>query len=158
MGGLLIALAPAVSQSAVVYRMSGTGCQPLNHNFDYAFEYNPGEGYSQPGSAGTLAGMTCMLPTSDATFSASTLDQVNVRYHVDGTGTVMGWLFFHDYDSPDFVECDFEQDSAVSGYGMLTLEKSCSGYDSTWGVTLAISAGSLTTSEALSIKLVSVYE
>ena len=85
---------------------------------------------------------------------------------VSGTGgraggtadTVYGLLYFHDYDSNDYVECGEDEDSNVSQqFGQLQVSKSCSGYESTWGVTVEVGAYTMETYERLWVKLISVY-
>lgn len=157
MSGLLAGLAPAVGQAAVAYRISGNGCSPSADeygDFTYMGEY----GLTLTGT-GNSAGVDCAIPTSDSTFSASTITQANVRYYITGTAEhVYATLYFHDHDSHDYVECEDDEDTNVSSaFGQLTLPKTCSGYESTWGVTIEVAAYPLETYERLWVKLITVY-
>jgi hypothetical protein len=68
------------------------------------------------------------------TSAANELASVTVRYemHNDTDNVVHSSLYFHDYDSNDYVQCDYEQVFDVSGYTSIGLTNSCSGYSSSW--------------------------
>src|SRR5688572_17704318 len=136
--GLVICLTPAVGQASIVYRMGGNGCAPAADEFvDYL--YDPHYGLTVSGS-GDLAKVVCALPTSESTFTASTLSQVNVRYYAHGgLDGVYATLTFHDYDSYAYVECEEDRDTDLSfSFGTLELPKSCSGYESNWPVVVEV--------------------
>src|SRR5688500_12109719 len=156
MGGLVL-LAPAIGQSAVVYRMSGGGCVPPRDDYE-EFSYQESEGLTVS-SNGFSARASCTIPTSDSTFTPSTMTSVNVRYHiVPGTAdNVAARLAFHDYDSHDYVECDEDvHTNPTSYFGLLSLQKSCSGYASNWGVMVEVYAYEMSAVDNLTVKLISV--
>lgn len=162
MCGLGISLAPAVGDAAVVYRTSGVVCRPELDTLGSA-QFSPESGLIQTsdGSSGETPDIACVLPTSDATLTPSTLTKVNIRYHVSGTASLTGHLVFHDYDSPDYVECAEDVDVVTTTqFNNLELTKSCSAssYESNWGVVPAIRTTGLTLLETLTIKVVTAYD
>jgi len=157
MSGLVMCLAPAAGHAAVVYRVGGNTCTPMEDEYsDYA--YLPHGGFEVHGIGTARA--ECPIPTSPSTFDAATLSHVNVRYYLNGVSNeVEATLWFHDYDSHSYVECESDWDSNVSaGFGMLEISKECSGYEDSWAVGVEVSAFSVGSSESLVVKLISVYE
>ena len=154
--GLGILLAPAVVQSAVAYRTSGAACKPRVSGGGHPF-LSPESGFNYV--LGVAPVVACAIPTSDDTFSPTTLTQVNVRYYFGVDATVIGRIVFHDYDSPDFVECGQDADTfTTTGYRTLEIPKSCSSssYESNWAAVAAIETRNMGSHERLNVKLISV--
>lgn len=153
--GLGILLAPAVVQSAVVYRTSGAACKTW---VGTAGMHSPESGFVSFVEL-VPPRLVCALPTSDDTFLPTTLTQVNVRYYFGGSATVTGRIVFHDYDSPDFVECGEDADTfTTNGYRTLEIPKSCnsSTYASNWAAVAAVETSNMHFNELLNVKLISV--
>ncbi|HEY6728226.1 MAG TPA: hypothetical protein VI197_29655 [Polyangiaceae bacterium] len=156
MSTLTVLLAPAVGDAAVVYRTSGVACRPETHTLGPS-SFMPDLGLVQYVDAPVIG---CWIPTGEATVTPSTLEQVNIRYHVTGASTVAGRLILHDYASHDYVECGEDVDVvSTAGFGQLELEKSCNlaSYTSSWGVVSAIETTGLS-SGFLTVKLVTVHD
>lgn len=158
--GLGILGAPAVVQSAVVYRTTGVACTLDSPGLGVAsFKANSGLSYTS--SSEVLPSIACSVPTGEETFLPTTLTQVNVRYHFEGGATVTGRIVFHDYDSPDYVECGEDADTfTTTGYRTLEIAKSCSSstYESNWAVVAEVEPTGMSVPETLNVKLVSVYD
>ncbi|HEY6728225.1 MAG TPA: hypothetical protein VI197_29650 [Polyangiaceae bacterium] len=156
LGGLGIVLAPAVGDAAVVYRASGAACQP-SINGTALSTFSPESGLAL---YGPLSPIVCSLPTSDTTFTPSTLTKVNVRYFIGGEANVTARLIFHDFDSNDYVECDETSAGSAKGHGLLELYKNCSSssYESSWAVVPALHTDGLSSVEFLRVKLITAYD
>lgn len=154
--GLGILLAPAVVQSAVVYRTTGVACTPEVPG-EGVTSYSAEAGLEYAWGAAPL--IACSIPTSDETFDTTTLTQVNVRYYFDGAAVVTGRLLLHDHDSPDWVECGEDVDNVTAtGHHVLEMPNGCSGlsYASNWGVVATVETSGMSATERLNVKLVSV--
>lgn len=162
MCGLAAFLAPAVSLAAVAYRTTGAACQPRNHE-QSAFRYAPALSVwgNEPWPTEGWASVACPLPTSDSTFTPTTLSHVNVRYYSEAVASVAARLYFHDYDALGYVECGEDVDNvSTNGFRTLELEKSCLPieYESNWGMMIVVEAADMTENEYLNVKLLSAYD